>query len=892
MTLQQKNESTNATTTEVEALNDQDFAQEIKSDYQAAFTTIKTAFLEDAKTSALFKSHCKLVDGLLKRVWQHCQIDASCSLIAVGGYGRGELYPYSDLDLLILLPKDKDQANKALQNIERMIGLFWDVGLNVGHSVRTVAECEEEAKKDISTQTNLIECRFITGEYALFTTYIQSVAATLQVEPFIKAKVLEQKQRYAKYNDTAYNLEPNIKESPGGLRDIHSILWITRSYLIGHTVKNNTSLSIDALFKQQDQFLWSWLKKEQIISVSELRHLQNNQRVLQTIRTYLHFVSGRREDRLLFDFQNEVANVMGFESSGQKRSSEKLMQRYFRSVKSIQVINEILIKTIQDYTNVVAPNFQKINARFSAVNGLLIAAKPDLFQEQSETIFEAFSLLQHEAVNGLSASLLRQLLRVRKVMDNDFIHSQQNKKQFIKILSQKTGVSDTVRAMNRYGVLGGYIPAFRKVVGQMQHDLFHVYTVDEHTMHVLSNVHRFTDNDYSYEFPLCSELIAAFDKPHLLYLAAIFHDIAKGRNGDHSELGKVDAKDFCEQHGLAKEDTMLVSWLVESHLKMSSTAQKCDLSDPQVVNEFASLVQNERRLVALYLLTVSDIRGTSPKVWNAWKASLLESLFKATRGALKTEQKHAKEVIDSRQQEAVERLTKMGLKPESFTTLWDQFGSDYLERHQIDEIIWHSRLLTPHLYTKEPIVRSHLSASGEGLQVMVYEKVQKDIFAIICNFFDRMGYSIAEAKIYTTDHGYALDTFIVLIEHDNAVSYDGLNQYIETELTKKLAHEGPIDTPLEGRISRQIKHVDFETKVEITQLDEHFHQLLIVTADTPSLLAKLAHLFLLQEINLHNAKIYTLGNRVEDTMIISGKNDRQLTKAQISKLKQELLDIL
>lgn len=861
------------------------FIDQIKSRHQTGLESIKADFLAKPNNKLLFKAHTRLIDGLLTDTWRHSEIDKACCLIAVGGYGRGELYPFSDLDLLILLTNEAAEDGAVMKKIEQMIGLFWDLGLNVGHSVRTISDCKNEAKSDLTTQTNLIECRLITGNARLFDDYIQSVANHLQVEPFIAGKVLEQRQRYTKYNDTANNLEPNVKESPGGLRDIHSVLWITRSYLIGQTLQNNGPVSLKELFKQQDSIIWHWLKDEQLITASELRHLLNHQRILQTIRIFLHFVSNRREDRLLFDFQTDVAKVMGFKKTAQKRASESLMRRYFRSVKSVQVMNEILVKTLQEYTTVDAPNIQEINAKFCTQNQLLQTKVANLFQKQPSSIFEAFLLLQREDVAGLSAALLRQLLRVRKVVNREFIQQPENKKRFIEILSQQRGVSNTLRAMNRYGVLGAYIPSFGKIVGQMQHDLFHVYTVDEHTLNVLSNLHRFNYPEFAHEFPLCSKLFRAFEEQHLLYLGAIFHDIAKGRNGDHSELGKVDAKRFCQQHGLTHEDTEMVAWLVEAHLKMSSTAQKSDLSDPNVVEGFAKYVKTERRLIALYLLTVADIRGTSPRVWNEWKARLLENLFMAARNALKDKQQYTENVIAIRKREATESLLNLGLKNESFETLWDTFGSHYFERHKSREAAWQSRLLTPHLHTQKPIVRSHLSPNGDGIQVMIYEKAQNDIFARICNFFDRMGYSIAEAKIFTTDHGYALNTFIVLLdEHEQSVSYEGLHQYIETKLTEKLSEDIPLEEPMEGRVSRQVKHTPYPTQIAINEIADHYHQVDIVTGDVPGLLAKLAKIFIENAVEVHNAKINTMGNRAEDTFIVSGKHNKALTTQQIKSL--------
>ncbi|MEO6118371.1 MAG: [protein-PII] uridylyltransferase, partial [Methylotenera sp.] len=576
------------------------------------YASLKADFLLKPNTTRLFKQHCKLIDTLLAEIWLQANVNPICCLIAVGGYGRGELYPHSDIDLLILVPEIPPENSSDIQainsNIEVLVGLLWDIGLNVGHSVRSLNECIDEAQKDITVQTTLIESRLLIGENNLYQNFLNEVNRTMNAASFFKAKLKEQDNRHAKFNDTAYNLEPNIKESPGGLRDLHMISWVTRSLNMGnltHTGSDNT---------------WTLLIKQNIITALEARRIQQHQKNLQLLRIHLHFLSNRREDRLLFDFQNELAAILGYVNTSRKRASEQLMQRYYRSVKFVQLMNEILLKSLQQTQFAKPYSIKPINERFEAHGHLLEVRTAGLLQQQPSAILEAFLLLQqHPELTGMGASLLRNLQRVKNLVNRDFRQNPQNKKLFIEILSQPNGVNHALRAMNRYGILGCYIPAFGKIIGQMQHDLFHVYTVDEHILNVLANLRRFAKPDLKHEFPLCSKLFAAFDAPHLLYLAAIFHDIAKGRGGDHSTLGTLDALKFCKLHVLPKSDSTLVAWLVEAHLKMSSTAQKSDLSDPIVIESFANFVQNERRLIALYLLTVADIRGTSPAVWNAWK---------------------------------------------------------------------------------------------------------------------------------------------------------------------------------------------------------------------------------------------------------------------------------
>lgn len=832
---------------------------------------LETSFLQHKNTAQLLKNQSKLIDNLLKQIWLQANIHADVCLIAVGGYGREELFPYSDIDLLILLPHQHDYVLN--EQIESMIGQLWDIGLSVGHSVRTLEECSNEAAQDVTVQTNLLEARLLAGSKVDYQLFTETIDALMQPAKFFAAKFKEQDNRHAKYNDTAYSLEPNIKESPGGLRDLHMILWLAQSQHLGKT--------------------WLELAKNNIITTTELHQIKRHERNLQTLRIRLHYLAKRREDRLLFDFQNALAENLGLVNTPNKRASEQLMQSYYRSVKFISLINEILLKTLEFTLNKNKPSIAPVNAWFESRNGLLEAKSAQLLQQQPSAILESFLLLQqHPELNGMSANLLRELQRVKKIVNRDFRDSAENKKLFLSILSQPNGVNHSLRRMNRYGILGQYIPAFGKIIGQMQHDLFHVYTVDEHILNVLANLRRFAKPELKHEFPLCSQLFSSFEKPHLLYLAAIFHDIAKGRGGDHSTLGTKDAKRFCRLHNLPKDDAGLVAWLVESHLKMSSTAQKSDLSDPNVVKQFARFVKTEKRMEALYLLTVADIRGTSPIVWNAWKARLLESLFYATKRVLNDETFSVQHTIEIRKQEAMLKLTKYGLSTQSYQTLWDNVGEAYFVRFEPDEIAWQSRLLTPHVHSDKPIVRARLSPSGDGIQVMIYTLDQDDLFARICNFFDRMAYNIVQAKIYTTHHGYALNSFIVLDQSGKSVSYSGLLKFIEAELTEKILATTALEAPLEGRVSRQVKHMPFATQINISEETQGInHMLEFVAGDRPGLLAKVAFIFLQHGVDLHNAKINTLGNRAEDSFLISAKHGNALSAAQIDALRHDLANL-
>jgi [protein-PII] uridylyltransferase len=835
---------------------------------QSERAALRSEFERKPNAAQLLRKHCVQIDKLLRDLWRETAMPGEICLAAVGGYGRGELFPHSDIDLLILLPDAHETTFDA--RLEPLIGLFWDIGLTVGHSVRTLQECLAEAGKDVTVQTNLLEARLLAGNQPLFQAMREQLMCALDPVKFLQAKLREQSQRHARFNDTAYNLEPNLKESPGGLRDLQNILWISQGAGLGGS--------------------WAALATNGLISRKEAGQIRRNELFLQLLRTRLHYLSGRREDRLLFDFQNELAAEFNLAGNPRRRPSERIMQRYYRSAKFVRLMNEILLQVLAERIVPQTEEICEINPRFQSRNGLLETRIPSVLQQQPSAILESFLLLeQHPDIKGFSAPMLRNLWRVKNLVNRDFRAAPANKQLFLDILRQPSGQTTTFRRMNRYGILGRYIPAFGRIEGQMQHDLFHVYTVDEHILNVLRNLRRFAIEQHAHEFPLCSRLMATFDKPDLLYLAALFHDIAKGRGGDHSVLGTSDARRFCKQHALPKEDTDLVSWLVAQHLVMSSTAQKCDLSDPAVIESFSRTVGNERRLTALYLLTVADVRGTSPSVWNAWKAKLLENLFLSTRRLLQGSGSDPDAEVTTRKQQATERLSHYAVMPPSYQELWENFGRNYFLRHESQEIAWHTRLLLTHLRTTKPIVRSRLSPAGDGIQVMIYTRDRENLFARICAFFERLGYSIVEAKIHTVLNGYALDSFLILDESNSSVRYRDLLSYIEYELTQQIESEQVPQAPAPGRVSRQVKHFPMTPIITMEAGPEgNNHLLSVVAGDRPGLLSLIAKTLLLHGVQLHTAKINTLGNRAEDTFLISGRGGERLPNEVLQQLETEL----
>lgn len=808
------------------------------------------AYLRSPNAAANLRNHAYLVDGVLRAVWQVAGLPSSAALVAVGGYGRGQLFPYSDVDLLILLDSTPDSELES--RLELLIGKFWDIGLDVGHSVRTVPDCVAEASKDVTVQTNLLEARLLCGSTTLFAHLRLTLFEHMECTDFLQAKFLEQQQRHARFHDTAYNLEPNLKESPGGLRDLHTVLWISEALRLGGS--------------------WKELVTEALITPHEARQIQRHEQFLQGLRIRLHYLARRREDRLLFDFQSSLAQQLELSSQGNRSASEVLMQRYYRTAKSVSLMNEILLQNLRARIHPVpvAPPLP-LNSRFQARGNLLEACNEDIFQHEPDSILECFLLLQrHGGLKGICAPTLRALWRAVPLINPDFRRNPVNQARFMEIIREPRGLTHVLRRMNQYGVLGRYIPTFGRIVGQMQHDLFHVYTVDEHILMVLRNLRRFTVPEFSHEFPLCSQLIGTFERPEVLYLAGLFHDIAKGRGGDHSSLGKADALRFCRRHGLRMEDAELVSWLVENHLIMSAVAQKEDISDPDVIASFGARMRDQRHLTGLYLLTVADIRGTSPKVWNAWKGRLLENLYQATCRHL-CGATPAGEALQERQLEALNILRQHAMPESAAQNLWSKLDESYFLRHEAQEIAWHTRVLNGVEADHQIIVRARLAPSGDGIQVMIYTLDRDDLFARICGFFERVNFNIVEAKIHTTRQGYALDSFVVLDEERRASHYRDMLNYIEYELAQQLNAAKPMETPQRGRVSRHLKHFPITPQVSIRPDDRGSYQVLSVTAgDRPGLLYGMARVFLAHGVHLHTARINTLGERAEDTFLIAG----------------------
>jgi len=804
----------------------------------------------DGNAQHMLRQHRMLIDRALRSLWTESGLPGAFALAAVGGYGRGELFPYSDVDLLVLLPSEPDAELR--RKLEALIGSLWDAGLEPGHGVRTVDECLSESAKDITVQTSLLEARWLAGSRSLFSAFTSAMRAHLDPQAFFQSKRLEQEQRHGKYHESPYSLEPNLKEAPGGLRDLQAILWASRSAGLGEN--------------------WMDLAARDLITPIEARQLASYQKFLSELRIRLHYAAGRREDRLLFDYQAGLAAQFGYADTPGKRASEQLMQRYYRTAKAITQLNALLLQNIGVQLHSGEDSQPEIlNERFQTAHELLEARDAELFERQPDAILESFLLLQqHAELKGMSASTLRALWRARARIDARFRRDPVNRALFLQILQQPRGVVHELRRMNQYSILGRYLPAFGRIVGQMQYDLFHAYTVDQHILTVVRNLRRFTMIEFAHEYPQCSRLMAGFERHWLLYVAALFHDIAKGRGGDHSRLGMMDARSFCRAHGIAREDTELVVFLVEHHLTMSSVAQKQDLSDPDVIKTFAATAKTERRLTALYLLTVADVRGTSPKVWNAWKGKLLEDLFLLARRLLRGDSIGFEQDIQAKQEEALRLLRLYVLSDEVKNKLWSQLDVAYFLRHDAQDIAWQTRTLHYRVDTDRPVVKARLSPIGEGLQVMIYTRDQRDLFARICGYFEQINFSIADARVHTTRHGYALDTFVLLGTGTNPHYRDMIN-LIESDLADRLQRETPLHPPTRGRVSRQLRHFPITPEVNIRPDEKGAsYALAIIAGDRPGLLYAIALVLGKYDINLITAKIVTLGERAEDVFLVSG----------------------
>ena len=824
------------------------------------------------RAETLLKALARITDRALRATIARHPLPPDAALGAVGGYGRGELFPHSDVDVLILLRRPPSSADQ--EKIECLVAALWDLGLDLAHSVRTVIECQRQAANDVTVETALMELRWVGGDERLIGRLQAIMQRQRDPRAFFLAKRAEQQQRHARHENTPYALEPNCKESPGGLRDLAVIQWVAQAAGIGRD--------------------WRSIVATDLLDQAEYRALRRAELAFKRLRIELHLLAGRREDRVLFDFQPQLAQIYGFEPMRGRRPSELLMQRYYWAARIVSLLNRLFMQALEEHLFPPPPSATRvIDQDFIQVRNRLDIRQPDAFIQRPALLLDAIILMQERAeLEGMTAAMMRAMWQARKRIDAGFRRDPENRRRFMRILRHPTGALIALRRMHTLGILAHYLPEFRRIVGQMQHDLFHVYTVDEHILKVLGHLHRFAGEDAVRDAALAHRLLRQWPRPWLLDIAALYHDIAKGQGGDHSTLGALEARRFCRHHELGPADTELIVFLVEQHLTLSRYAQKRDLADPAVIREFAGIVQTTERLTALYLLTVADIRGTSPKVWNAWKGHLIDSLYQQTAILLGGAPLDDDTLLANRQQAATTLLRAYRLKDAQRDAFWAQLGTDYFMQHDASDIAWHTYHLHHCPDTPAPVAHGRLLEHGEGIQVMVYAPDRTDLFADICHYFAECELSVQEARIHTTRHGWALDSFIVL----PVTGYAGLRNRIpavEQELPAALLQAGSRPhAPFRARLSRRARNFPIVPRVDLSAdpQGEDAWRLSLVAADRRGLLYNLAQTFAQHQVDLRMAKIMTLGDRVEDSFILHSEALHEPRRYQA--FERALLDCL
>jgi len=844
-----------------------------------AHEEFKQRFLAEDPVEELVHARATLIDAVLREAWaMHCAGQGEWALVAVGGYGRGELHPCSDIDILLLVPRPPDGVGSSA--IESLVTFLWDIGLEIGHSVRTVLECREACVGDVSVMTTLLEARLLAGSAAQLAAMREALAPEhiWPVKQFFEAKVREQTERHLKANDTAYNLEPNVKTGPGGLRDVQTIAWVAKRHF-----------GVDTL---------DGLATQGFLTAAELRRLKQAQAFLWKVRFGLHTLTARHEDRLLFDHQIRLAQIFGYEDASYTLAVEQFMQRYYRTVKDVSLLNELLLQLFREAILSESEPPRPLNARFQVRNGSLEAVSEEVFARTPSALLELFALLQqHPEIRGVRASTMRAVARNLWLIDEEFRQNPRHHRLFLEILRSPVGVTHELRRMNTYGVLGRYIPAFGRVVGRMQYDLFHAYTVDAHTLFVVSNLRRFAMARYDHELPEASRVMQSLPRSEVAYLAALFHDLAKGRGGDHSELGAVDAEAFCLEQGLSPYDARLVAWLVRNHLELSITSQKQDIGDPQVINAFARKVGDETHLDYLYVLTCADVRATNPKLWNSWKASLFRDFYQRVKRALRRglESPIDPEHLVRETQDAARRLLiERGVAEEAIAAVWTRFTAGYFLQHSPEEVAWHTRLLSEReADSDEPLVALDAESVRGTTAVLIFTRPRRHGFARTTAVLDQLGLNIVDARITPTGDGFSLDLYH-LLEDDGAPIADR-DRLVEIEHALWRSLQGPADAPfaVSRRAPRQARM--FVTPTQITlSVDERNHRsvLELTAGDRPGLLCEVGQVLMQQRIELHAAKIMTVGERAEDTFYLTDFDDRALSVAAGEQLKERLVQVL
>ena len=844
-----------------------------KNALEAARGHFNNRFHEGENVHTLVNEQARFVDLILHYAWERFSWDNDIALLAVGGYGRGELHPHSDIDLLILLRRNSPK--KYRENIEQFLTFLWDIQLKIGHSVRSIAQCVEEARNDITVVTNLMETRMIWGDPALRDN-LRKKTGPKKIWPsaaFYRGKMDEQNERHRKHQNTEYNLEPNVKEAPGGLRDIQVLNWVAKRHF--------------------DVERRSALVRTGFLSEDEYNTLRKDEEFLWKVRYGLHLVAGRPEERLLFDHQRELASMLGYQDSDGKLGIEKFMQQYYQTVLSIRELNDVLLQYLDEaiYRKDKVKTATPLNERFVVRDGYIDTTSERVFPDTPSALLELFVLLgENEQISGVRASTIRQLRLHRRLIDDNFRADPENRKLFLRLLRSPCKLTLQLQRMNRYGILGAYLPEFGRIVGQTQHDLFHIFPVDVHTLEVIRNIRRLTRADVGAKFPVASHIYKNLPKPELLIIAALYHDIAKGRGGDHSILGSDDIADFAERHGLQTQEIELLRWLVENHLLMSTVSQREDTSDPDVIYKFAQHVGNQMRLDMLYTLTVADINATNPNLWTDWKGSLMRNLYFETKRAL---QRGLGQPVDksawvaSTKQTALEILADMGIPESAVEKEWRDIGDELFLRESAKHIAEFTRVILEQTDPNAPVVtlRDAGIETPVATQVFIYSRDRQNIFAVAAATFDRLHLNIQDARLHTTCNERSFDVFYVLDEAGHPIGSDKqLSSKVVDSLRNAILNPSTVRFDIQRRTPRQLKHFTLKTIASIrNDVETETSILEVITPDRPGLLAHLARIFLRFGLRLLNAKISTLGERVEDVFYLTDYDYQPLSSETFCK---------
>jgi len=840
------------------------------------------AFRQGADVRALVHSRAQTVDSVLRLTWNRYPFSRSSdiALIAVGGYGRGELHPHSDIDLLILTRSGMDSALQ--DDLGAFITLLWDLKLDIGHSVRSMEESIAAARQDITILTNLLETRTIAGPDSLrkeLSTQVYSDAVKSDKDYFV-AKREEQQNRHKKYGDTEYNLEPNVKGSPGALRDIQTIGWITKRHF---GLQNTADLA-----------------RFSILTEEEHQVLHQGETFLWQLRYGLQLIADRNENRLLFDHQRALAEMLGYKDEGKRLGVELMMQSYYRTVLALAELADVIL---QFYDEAIIGSgsedeIRPLNKRFQMRNFYIEAINNQVFAYAPYAIMEIFVLMaQHPEIKGIRATTIRSLRAHRHLIDDAFRTDLAVTSLFMELLRTPHALDQTLSAMKKYNVLGRYLPEFGRIIGQMQHDLFHIYTVDAHTMRVIRNMVRLSSTEARTEYPLASRLIHRLPKMETLFIAGLYHDVAKGRGGDHSELGAVDAEAFCERHHLSERDTQLVAWLVESHLLMSMTAQRKDISDPDIIQAFARAMPSQAHLDYLYILTVCDISATNPKLWNTWRASLLRQLYIEAKRALRRgidTPVDRQAWIHATREEAREILHAQNMTDEQIDKIWDTVDEEYFLQDSTVDIAWQTAAIIRHGDNPDPLVLIRDTRGGptDGYsQIIIYMKDRVALFAATTAVLEQLNLNIVDARINSSEGPYSISSYVVLDEQGQPLGVDpARKERVRKRLIEEL--DDPEDYPdiIHRRTPRQLKHFAFPTEVTFSNDTINQRTLMeVITPDRPGLLARIGQVLLEHRVRLTNAKIATLGERVEDVFFITDEQGRPLSDPGVCQALQQHL---